>query len=238
MVCGIGSHSTGSDGFEGGLSYRGRFASELAVAVMMVTTVPMCPMPSGRIALSKKTLTSYGVLMMKWLGEYETFRIIQKRPDYQIAGLPGRYVREYLIDCGWLMKGLTNLDPIDFLHPYEQMKCFRTIQSRFYHTGLISFCGCTTQCLLKKTMFALIGITYDFACRMSYFGVTFSVADFFGKDTVDNFVRYCTTKSDCPGMFFPTPVIGSSIILNERHVKTYLTKSKLDTVVLYGSPSV
>ena len=72
---------------------------------------------------------------------------------------------------------------------------------------------------------------------MSYFGVTFSVADFYTKETVDNFVRYCTTKSDRPGMFFTTDAIGTSVILNEHRLKTYLVSDGLSADVLYGPRS-
>ena len=237
LVCGTGSHSVGSDGFESGLPYRGKFSAELAAAMMMITTAPMCPVPMGRVSLSKKTLTSYGVVLMKWLYEYESFRAIQKRPDFQIAGLPGFYVREYLVDMGWLLKGLTNLDPIDLLHPYENMKCFRRMRSKFYSTGVVPFCDCTPNCLFKKAMFAVVGSTYDLSVTMSRFGVTFSVTDFVGKDVVDAFVRYCTTKPDCPGKFFPTSVIGNTIVLNTHRHKSYLQDTDLTTTILYGTPS-
>ena len=237
LVCGTGSHSTGSDGFEAGTAYRGRFASELAIVLMIVTTAPMCPVPAGRVALSKKTLTPHGVQLMKWLNEYELFRVVQRQPPFHINGLPGSYVRQFILDFGRLIMGFTNLDSNDILHPYELMKCFRGLRHKFYQTGRISFCECPPHCMLKQTTFALIGLTYDFSRTMSRFGVSFSVSDIFGRDTVDVFIRYCTTKVDCPGRFFTTSVIGTKVIISKGRFRTYLSESNLDARVLYGDLS-
>lgn len=134
--------------------------------------------------------------------------------------------------------GFTNLDSVDILHPYEHMRCFRALRLKFYQTGLIHFCECLPHCLLKQIMFSLIGLTYDFSRVMSRFGASFSVADFFGRDTVDIFTRYCTTKVDCPGQFFITNVIGTKVVLSEHCVRTYLSEPSLDARVLYGPKSL
>ena len=97
-MCGAGNHSTSSDGHDNDLGYRGKYASELYITLMLVSTSPYCPVPSGKATLSKKTLTMHGVTMMKWLNEYEAYRILHKQPLHQLSGMPGRHVREFIID--------------------------------------------------------------------------------------------------------------------------------------------
>lgn len=234
LVSGRASHSKASDGFETGELYRGKYATELAIALHLVSTDPVCPMPGGTATLSKRKLTRHGVQLMRMLFEHEEERLIQKKPDEMLALLPGSKVYAFITDLGWVWKGFNNMKLYDHLSIYESSKCFRGIRESFHRCGRLKFCDCTSRCLLKRSLVAMMAISYDFCVEMASHGVQMTLSDIFERAMVDIFVGFCTSDPDEPGVFVAGPDVGTNIVLHKHATKFYLADRRLRVEHLYS----
>ena len=236
LISGRASHSKASDGHSSGETYRGRYSTELSVALHLVTSTPGCPMPNGLATLSKRKLLPHGVRLMELLYEYEFERLIKNSEESEIASMPGSLVRQYITDAGWMWKGFLNMKLLDHLSPYESAKCFRGIREYYHRNGTLMFCDCPRQsrCILKRSLLAILGVGYDFVVQMNAHGVKFTLSDIFDRGMVDHLVSYCTSNSNEPGIFVASADVGFNFVLHSHATKLFLVDRRLNVKYLYN----
>ena len=170
---------------------------------------------------------------MRYLHEFEHERVIKGTDDSSLQPFIGRHVYEFIVDAGWVLKGMCNLRSYDPLSLYENSKCFFGIRDNFYLTGRFTFCMCNNRCLLKRSLLALLGMTLDLIRVMRDHGVHFTLEDVFGRAMVDVFVSHCTSSPNDPGMFIASPSIGYNIILHSQSTRVFLVDRRLPVDLLY-----